>query len=161
MPRHFLNFRRSSITKVNFRVGSLGNIKLIQEDLKRLEQFSKFTFDEMANDWIRWSVLEWTLVKIIGRAIDINHHLLAELAGKDYPPPKDYKESFLFLPRINALPQDFINRIAESAGFRNKVIHEYNEIDKSMVFQTVGEAIEQYLLYCKYILEFLDQEKGK
>ncbi|KKU17610.1 MAG: hypothetical protein UX27_C0029G0002 [Candidatus Azambacteria bacterium GW2011_GWA2_45_90] len=27
MPRHFLNFRRSPITKINFRVGSLGNIK--------------------------------------------------------------------------------------------------------------------------------------
>jgi hypothetical protein len=27
MPRHFLNFRRSAITKINFRVASLGNIK--------------------------------------------------------------------------------------------------------------------------------------
>lgn len=27
MLRHFMNFRRSPITKINFRMGSLGNIK--------------------------------------------------------------------------------------------------------------------------------------
>ena len=29
MPWHFLYFRRSAITKINFRVASLGNIKIV------------------------------------------------------------------------------------------------------------------------------------
>ena len=136
-------------------------IKYIQEDLKKLEQFRSFTLHEMAGDWMRWSVLEWTLVKIIGRAIDINQHFLAELGGKDLPPPRDYKESFLLLSRINLLPEDFITDIAESAGFRNRIIHEYNDIDKNVVYQTVGQAIEEYALYCGYILEFLDRQKKR
>ena len=31
MPRHFLNFRRSAITKINFRVASLGNINILPQ----------------------------------------------------------------------------------------------------------------------------------
>lgn len=133
-------------------------IKFIQEDLKNLEQFRDFTFEEMAHEWVRWSALEWTLAKIIGRAIDINQHLLAELAGKDIPPPKDYTETFLLLKNLRVLPDEFLQKIAKSAGFRNRIIHEYNEIDKNLVYQTVGEAIEQYASYCKYVLEFLDKQ---
>ena len=29
MPRHFLNFRRSAITKTSFRVASLGNVNYL------------------------------------------------------------------------------------------------------------------------------------
>ena len=47
--------------------------------------------------------------------------------------------------------------IAKSAGFRNRIIHEYNEIDKNLVYQTVGEAVEQYALYCQLLIEFLDK----
>ena len=35
MPWHFLNFRRSAITKINFRMALLGNIKLKQMNLKK------------------------------------------------------------------------------------------------------------------------------
>lgn len=135
-------------------------VKWIQEDLKHLEQFRAYSFDEMARDWMRWNALEWTLAKIIGRAIDINQHLLAELGGKEISPPKDYKETFLCLRHIGALPEEFIVQIAESAGFRNRIIHEYNQIDKNPVYQTVGQAIDQYATYCKYILAFLDEQPG-
>ncbi len=134
-------------------------LRWIQEDLKKLEQFREFTFEEMSKDWMRWSVLEWTLVKIIGRAIDINQHLIAELGGKNIPPPKDYTETFILLKNINVIPEKFIEEIAKSAGFRNRIIHEYNEIDKNLVYKTVGEAIAQYAEYCKFVLEFLDKHK--
>ncbi|TET07726.1 DUF86 domain-containing protein, partial [Candidatus Aerophobetes bacterium] len=50
----------------------------------------------------------------------------------------------------------FAQEIAKSAGFRNAIVHEYNEIDKNIVYQTVGEAIKQYPEYCQYILNFLN-----
>ncbi|MEK7560764.1 MAG: HepT-like ribonuclease domain-containing protein [Patescibacteria group bacterium] len=133
-------------------------IGLIQEDLKRLERFRRLTFHEMASEWERWSALEWTLAKIIGRAIDINRHILAELSGKDIAPPKDYTETFLLLERLHILPEIFAQHIAASAGFRNRIIHEYNELDQQTVYQTVGDAITQYAEYCRYILEFLEHE---
>ncbi|KKU04832.1 MAG: hypothetical protein UX07_C0026G0012 [Parcubacteria group bacterium GW2011_GWA2_45_30] len=132
-------------------------IKFIQEDLKRLEIFKGFTINEIASDWMKWNSLEWTLAKIIGRALDINRHVIAELARADIEPPAKHRETFLRLANLKVLPKDFAEKIAESAGFRNRVIHEYNNLDKNKVYETVNEALEQYANYCRYLLEYLDK----
>ncbi len=136
-------------------------IGLIQEDLRHLELFRDLTFSKAAEDWTSWNAIEWTLAKIIGRAIDINRHILAELGGKEMHPPKDYTETFLFLKNMSIFPEEFIAEIAKSAGFRNRIIHEYNEIDKNLVYNTIGDAIEQYAQYCAYLLTFLDTFTNK
>ena len=91
-------------------------ITLIQEDLKCLAQFRDCTFEEMAKDWVRWNALEWVLAKVIGRAIDINRHILAELGGKDMKPPKDYTETFLLLKDFRVLPDAFVGGDCEKRG---------------------------------------------
>ena len=134
-------------------------IGLIQEDLGHLEPMRNLTFSDAAKDWTRWNALEWALAKIIGRAIDINRHMLAELGAKDMQPPRDYTESFLLLKKLNVFPADFVTEIAKSAWFRNRIIHEYNEIDKNIVYNTIGEAVDQYTQYCSYLLKFMDRYK--
>jgi len=131
-------------------------IALIQEDLDHLAPLYEMTFSDAAKDWTRWNALEWALAKIIGRAIDINRHILAELGEKNMQPPKDYTESFILLKELDIFPKVFVLEIAKSAGFRNRIIHEYNEIDKNLVYNTIGEAIEQYTQYCSYVLQFLE-----
>jgi len=131
-------------------------VNLIREDLIKLEDFKKLSFDKLAKDWLKWNALEHIFMKIIGRGIDINEHLIAELGGPGTKAPRDYRETFLGLVELKVLPQEFAQEIAKSAGFRNAIVHEYNEIDKNVVYRTVGEAIKQYTEYCQYILNFLN-----
>ncbi|MBU2264315.1 DUF86 domain-containing protein [Patescibacteria group bacterium] len=134
-------------------------IDLIQTDLERLIEFKQFTFDEMAQDYINYTALKNFLMEIIGRGIDINEHIIAKLGKEHNLSPKDYRETFLQLKELKILPADFAKKIANSAGFRNAIVHEYNNLDKNIVYKTVGEAIKQYNDYCNYILEFLESEK--
>ncbi|MBU1729984.1 DUF86 domain-containing protein [Patescibacteria group bacterium] len=134
-------------------------IDLIQTDLERLIEFKQFTFDEMAQDYIKYAALKNFLMEIIGRGIDINEHIIAKLGKEHNLSPKDYRETFLQLKELKILPADFAKKIANSAGFRNAIVHEYNNLDKNIVYKTVGEAIKQYNDYCNYILEFLESEK--
>jgi uncharacterized protein YutE (UPF0331/DUF86 family) len=60
------------------------------------------------------------------------------------------------LAKLEILPPDFAQEIAKSAGFRNAIVHEYNNLDKSAVYQTVGQAIEQYNKYCGYIMQYVN-----
>lgn len=136
-------------------------IALIQEDLDHLKPFGELTFSEAAKDWTRWNALEWALAKIIGRAIDINRHMLAELGRENMQPPKDYTMTFLLLEDLGIFPKEFVLEIAKSAEFRNRIIHEYNEIDKNLVYHTIGDAVEQYAQYCSYLLDFLDTYSKK
>lgn len=136
-------------------------IDLIQTDLERLLEFKKFTFDEMAQDYIKYAALKNILMEIIGRGIDINEHIIAKLGEKYDLSPKDYKETFLQLKELKILPKKFAEKISKSAGFRNAIVHEYNNLDKGIVYKTVGEAIRQYSDYCKYILNFLNKRKSE
>lgn len=133
-------------------------IELIQRDLVRLEEFEDKTFDEVAKNWKEFAIVKNLLMEIIGRGIDINQHILAEKFTPAISAPLDYTETFLKLGEIGVLPIDFTNKIAKSAGFRNAIVHGYNRIDKSLVFQTVGMAIEQYAKYCGYIQKFLKKD---
>ncbi len=130
-------------------------INLIREDLIKLDNFRDTSFDELSKDWLKWNALEHILMKIIGRGIDINEHLIAEIAKPETTAPRNYQETFLKLAELKVLPQEFAQKISKSAGFRNAIVHEYNKIDREVVFGTINEAIKQYADYCQYILNFL------
>jgi len=108
---------------------------------------------------LKWNALEHILMKIIGRGIDINEHLIAEIAKPETTSPKNYKETFLKLAELKVLPQEFAQEISESASFRNAIVHEYNKIDREVIYRTIDEAIKQYADYCQYLLDFLETRK--
>jgi uncharacterized protein YutE (UPF0331/DUF86 family) len=131
-------------------------LNLITRDLERLKGFYQMTLAEVAEDFIKYSALKNILMEIIGRAIDINEHVIAEKAGPEMEIPKTYKETFICLGKLTVLPEGFAREISSSAGFRNAIVHEYNNLDKAFEYKTVGEALDQYARYCQYILEYLD-----
>mgnify|MGYP001564377349 CR=1 FL=1 len=134
-------------------------IELIQRDMERLEELKGFTIDEIAKDFYKWSTLKLVMVEIIGRAVDINSHVIAELGDLKEKAPDSLKETFLRMGKMKILPDDFTKEIAESASFRNKIVHEYNHLLEEKVYETVNDALSQYTQYCGYILKFLESHK--
>lgn len=134
-------------------------VNLISQDLERLEEFSHMEISEVAKDYIRYAALKNIFMETIGRAIDINEHLISQCFGSSKEVPKTYKGTFLLLEELKILPADFAREIAKSAGFRNAIVHEYNNLDKGIVYKTVGQAVDQYKKYCEYVLNFLDKSK--
>ncbi len=134
-------------------------LNLITRDLERLKIFSNSTFQEIASDFIKFAAIKNILMEIIGRAIDINEHLLSTFLRSEMEVPKTYKGTFVALFDIKVLPKEFANEISKSAGFRNAIVHEYNNISENDIYGTIGEAIQQYTTYSEYILRFCEQVK--
>lgn len=130
-------------------------ISLIQDEIVNLEKLAKFSLQEITKDFLKQAALERILERIIVRAIDINQHLIAELATKEISPPKDYKETFLKLAEIKVYPEEFAKRISKSVGTRNILVHEYNKVDYSKIYSSVSDCLKDYHRYCEYILELL------
>lgn len=135
-------------------------IKLIQEDLRKLETLSKYSFEEISADFMKMAVVERLLEKIIMRAIDINQHLIVEL-GKGDEEIRGYEDTFYALVKLGIYSQVFAEKIAPSAGLRNRLVHEYNDTKPEIIYQSVAEAISQYAQYCDYILKFLSRHSSK
>lgn len=134
-------------------------ISFIQRDLGRLKEFEDKTFDEIAQDWKKYSIVKNLLMEIIGRAIDINQHLLVELSKPENGSPLDYTETYLKLIELNVLPKEFGEEIAKSAGFRNAVVHGYDDLNEAIVYQSIKQAVDQYSKYSSYILDFIENQQ--
>lgn len=133
-------------------------ITLIEKELVVLAKYKDMTFEETAKSFETQALVERLLERIITRAIDINRHIIAEV-GPHLDPVTKYRETFLRLAELGVYQKEFGERLAPSAGFRNALVHDYNNIDPKILQKSIGEAIEEYNEYGKYILNFLDKQK--
>jgi uncharacterized protein YutE (UPF0331/DUF86 family) len=135
-------------------------IDLIQEELVHLTDFSAFTLEQVSQDFYKYNTLERLLEKIIVRAIDINEHLLAELAGVENKIPETYRETFLQLATLGVYPEEFALQISRSVGTRNILVHDYDDdkTDYAKIYASVSSCLKDYHSYCQYILTFLKKQ---
>lgn len=99
-------------------------------------------------------VAERLLERMIGRMIDINYHLIVETG---HPPPSDYYESFVRLGTLQVMAPDFARRLAPCAGLRNRIVHEYDDIDAVRVYEALQTAVTDIPEYLRCIQQYLDK----
>ncbi len=131
-------------------------ISLIQDDLLKLAEYKNYSLNAIAGDFRKFNVVERLLEKIIMRAIDINEHIIAELSSGEGKRPS-YKETFLLLSKFKIYEKKFAEKISDSAGLRNALIHDYDDIRISDVYDSINDALKQYDKYCEYILKFISK----
>lgn len=134
-------------------------VTLIEDELKNLLPYAKYTFDEVAKDPGKLAAVERFIERIVNRAIDINQHVIFEMAEKTIHTPLSYKGTFLALTDLEICPRDFGKEISKSAKLRNMLAHDYDEADKEEIYHSVEDAIRDYHQYCGHILEFLKKNQ--
>lgn len=127
-------------------------LALIVENLKALEPIARMTAAEYSADLYKKKATERLLQELIEAAIDINVHLIAA-AGS--PPPDDYHESFIKAGQLGILSPPLAERLAPSAGLRNRLVHEYNGLDDAIILRSVRIAEELYPQFVKEINNYI------
>jgi uncharacterized protein YutE (UPF0331/DUF86 family) len=84
--------------------------------------------------------------------IDINYHLITE---GGHAPPSDCYASFTQLAKLGILPVAFATQVAACAGLRNRIVHEYDEIDPTRVHEGLQAAVRDIPEYLRRIEEHL------
>lgn len=136
---------------------TLRKIKLIQEDLSKLDNLAGYTFDQISKDDIKLMAAERYLEKIIMRAIDINQHIISVM-GRGDERIRGYEDTFYILAKLGAYDEEFAKQIAPSAGLRNRLVHEYNDTQQEIIYQSIGQAVREYVQYCDYVLKFIEKQ---
>lgn len=133
-------------------------INLIGKDLQALKPISQLSEKEYFKKLEYEILTERYLERIITRVIDINYHLIVETGN---PPPKDYFSSFTELGKMKILPYDFSRKMARYAGLRNRLVHEYNNLDEKKVYQAARSIMKDLSRYFRYIEKFIEKGKSK
>jgi uncharacterized protein YutE (UPF0331/DUF86 family) len=131
-------------------------LQLIVEDLGRLVEFQDVSFDELVSDGIRLAAVERILERMILRAIDVNEHLIGAIStgAEERSTRLTYRDTFLQLSD-QVYPGKFAERIARSAGLRNILVHEYNDVDHRILHASIRTALEDYSAYVEHVQGFL------
>lgn len=58
--------------------------------------------------------------------------------------PDSYFESFLELGSLHVMDGHLARSLAPSAGLRNRLVHEYDDIDDAIVYDSVKQAMRLY-----------------
>lgn len=123
-------------------------LAIIVECLKALAPIKKMKADHYASDIYKRKATERLLQEMIEAAIDINTHIIVSASGTT---PEDYFQSFIKLGELGVIPVKLAKELAPSAGLRNRLVHEYDNIDNSIVLAAVAMADDLYPKYIKVV----------
>jgi uncharacterized protein YutE (UPF0331/DUF86 family) len=126
---------------------------LIAEDLLRLRPFAELPVEEYLARVDAQLATERLLERMIGRVLDINYHIAVEQAGVA---PRDFFQSFLKMAELRVLPPDFARQIAQAAGLRNRLAHEYNDLDPRKVHEAAAGALADIPIFLTHLQRFLE-----
>lgn len=131
-----------------------GKLDRIRQYLTELEPYAQMTFDEYLGEYEHYRTAERLLQLIVDAGVEINSHLLVE-SGQ--AAPEDAFTSFTRLAMLGVCDAAFADRIAASTGLRNRLVHDYADVNALTVFESIPHAIEEYRAYAERILAFLDR----
>lgn len=130
----------------------LSRLRLITKYYNTLEEFRSLSLDEFLADFRQQLIVERLLQLMTQAAIDINDHILSKLnSGNTYT----NFEAFIELGKYQILTPELAKQIAPSSGLRNRLVHEYDDIDPNQVFKAISFALQQYPLYVRQINSYL------
>ncbi len=130
-------------------------LSIIMENLKALEPVRGMAEVHYRGDIYKKKATERLLQELIEVAIDINTHIIV---GEGHDAPDDYYDSFIKMGKIGILGKDLALKLAPSAGLRNRLVHEYNGLDDSLILKAVGMACDLYPRYVREVEEYLSRE---
>jgi len=130
------------LRKLNFMQKCVRYLKSIDTDNNNLDM----------NYELR-SAVERNFQLAIESAIDIGEIIISE---KGFERPEDYRSVFLILGRQGIIPMDFAEDFSIAAGFRNVLVHIYEEIDSSLLDVFLTKRLDDFDKFAKYIVIYVN-----
>ncbi|MEQ8200412.1 MAG: DUF86 domain-containing protein [Syntrophomonadaceae bacterium] len=119
---------------------------------EELKSFSAISMEEYKGNFIYRRAIERAMQLIVECATDINNLILRMNGSKG---ATDYFNSFIDIAELNIIPTEFALQIAPSTGLRNILVHEYEEIDDTIVYRSIDLCLKHYLKYMELVNKHL------
>lgn len=123
-------------------------LESIREMLEVLHRHQKIPLNEFLTNRDSQLAVEHALFIAIQSLLDLGSHVLADMEIRNIA---DYRDVILKLGQAKVLPPHFAQSIADMAGFRNRLIHEYQDIDPAKLYEFLQHRLGDFEEFMKYI----------
>ncbi|MDE2188265.1 MAG: DUF86 domain-containing protein [Patescibacteria group bacterium] len=133
----------------------------IQDKLFRLKTNTDFVEDILGlsdqellegNDPSKYIALEHLLQLSIQIILDVGSHILAQNFHEN---PATYNDVILSLGKHDIIKADFAKEHEEMAKFRNKLVHDYDNIDRTKVIKYARSSHEVFKTFSKAFTDYI------
>ena len=107
---------------------------------------------ELENNYQLRSAVERNFQLSIESAIDIGEIIISR---EGFERPEMYRSVFLILGKNGIIPTNFAEEFAQAAGFRNILVHMYEDIDIDILHMFLSEKLDDFDEFARYIAEYL------
>lgn len=139
----------------------MSDAPLIEKKLARIEQCLvdlrlRADVEVLSTDVVMQRFVEHTLQIAIQAALDVASHIVSsERLGE----PSTNHELFDLLARGGWLEQDIVRALRGMVGFRNVVVHEYDDVDLGVVRDVVEHHLDDLVAFVATIRAKLGQRR--
>lgn len=139
MSKHAFNKIVSKVERLDEYVGYL----------KELQKVNKKSF---LNDYHCFGLAERYLQLAIEVLLDIGKLIIL---SEGLRKPENNQDIFHVLHDCHVLSESLTNKIDGIAGFRNILVHDYEKIDREIVYEKLHDYLGDLLLFKKEIAKYL------
>ncbi len=108
--------------------------------------------NELETNYELRSAVERNFQLAIESAIDIGEIIISR---EGFERPEDYRSVFLTLGRKGIIPADFAEEFSLAAGFRNVLVHIYEDIDTGILYTFLTDRLEDFDEFASHIAQYL------
>lgn len=129
-------------------------LKLLAEYISDLKEFHNASFQEYQDNKLIRKSVERTLHTAIEACLDIGHHIIAE---EGFRSPEDNKDVFAVLGEEGIVPGELVPQLVKMARFRNLLVHEYAQIDNTIVYGILKRRLSDFDEFAQAIVAYLSR----
>lgn len=131
---------------------------LLKDAIRLLTQLRKKGKEKILEDEIAQGAVLHYLMIGIETILDIGTHVLVEDFGVS---PATYGDVIVLLGQKNVVPKTLAERSVTMARFRNKLIHEYADIDMMKVYNFLEKAPDEFHAFDEAFSVYLAHHCGE
>lgn len=107
--------------------------------------------EDLEINYEKRSAVERNFQLAIECAIDIGEIIISK---EGFERPEDYRSVFRILGRHEIIPKEFAEEFAFAAGFRNILVHIYEEVDIDILRKLLAENLKDFEIFSFYAAEY-------
>lgn len=124
----------------------------IQEAKNLLEPYTHLPVEQFVSNREAVDAAKYRLLLGIEACAQVCSHLLSRLTGQS---PESMPSCFQRLAELHVLSAELAQRLVRMARFRNLLVHRYQVIDNTQVYQIICEGIADWDTFIESVQQFV------
>ncbi|MBI4117336.1 MAG: DUF86 domain-containing protein [Parcubacteria group bacterium] len=134
-------------------------LAIIREAVVELEEIGrKHTGEQFINDREKFAVAEHYLRRALEAVFDIGGHIISRFPYSPSKRPKSIKEIAIELGNRKIVDSKFAeDKLVEMAGYRNRLVHFYDEITPRELYQIITEDLGDLEIFAQSVVRVVNK----